>query len=161
MPITISSLAAQPFFKGLSAQQLDLLLSNSMAVEFPAGKSIFREGEMANRFYLVIEGAVALEAAAKEKDSVPHLIQTIGAGDVLGWSWLFPPHFWHFDARAVKHTKAIFIYGTRVRELCEHDHDLGYELMKRTAEILIGRLQATRRQLLEQAGKPFPAPNQQ
>lgn len=153
MPITTATLAAQPFFKGLSAPQLDLLLNNSMAVEFPAGRSIFVEGELANRFYLVLAGEVALEAAAPDKAGGPHLIQTLGAGDVLGWSWLFPPYFWRFDARAVKPTQAIFIYGTRVRELCENDSQLGYELMKRTAEVVIGRLQSTRRQLVERTGK--------
>jgi CRP-like cAMP-binding protein len=153
MQVTTSILAAQPFLKGLSGQQLDLLLNNSIPVEFPAGKSIFREGQLANRFYLILEGEIALESSAREKDGDPDLIQTIGAGEVLGWSWLFPPYFWRFDARAVKPTKAIFIYGTRVRELCESDHDLGYELMKRTAEVVIGRLQATRRQLLGQEGK--------
>jgi CRP-like cAMP-binding protein len=148
MQITTSTLAAQPFLKGLSRQQLDSLLNNSMPVEFPAGKSIFREGQLANRFYLILEGEVALESLAVGKEGDPSLIQTIGAGDVLGWSWLFPPYCWHFDARAVKPTKAIFIYGTRVRELCEDDHDLGYELMKRVSEIVIGRLQSTRRRLL-------------
>ena len=153
MPITTATLAAQPFFKGLPASRLDLLLSNSMEVEFPAGKSIFVEGELANRFYLVLEGEVALESAAKDKIGLRRLIQTIGAGDVLGWSWLFPPYFWRFDARAVKTTRAIFFYGTRVRELCESDPRLGYELMTRTAEVVIGRLQATRRQLVGQTGK--------
>lgn len=153
MPITTATLAAHPFFKGLPAPQLDLLLNNSMEVEFPAGKSIFVEGEHANRFYLVLEGEVALESSAKDKQGGPRLIQTIGAGDVLGWSWLFPPYFWRFDARAIKPTKAIFIYGTRVRELCENDPKLGYELMKRTAEVVIERLQAARRQLVEQTGK--------
>jgi CRP-like cAMP-binding protein len=151
MQITTSILAAQPFLKGLSGQHLDLLLGNSMPVEFAAGKPIFREGQMANRFYLILEGEVALESASGEKDGEADLIQTLGAGDVLGWSWLFPPYFWHFDARAVRPVKAIFIYGTRVRELCENDHDFGYELMKRTAGVVIGRLQATRRRLLEQS----------
>jgi len=157
MSITSATLAAQPFFKGLSASQLDPLLSNAMAVEFPAGKSIFIEGELANRFYLVLEGEVALESAAKDKAGGPQLIQTLGAGDVLGWSWLLPPYFWRFDARAVKPTKAIFIYGTRVRELCENDPKLGFELMRRTAEVVIGRLQSTRHQLLEQTRKTSPA----
>ena len=74
---------------------------------------------------------------------------------MLGWSWLFPPYYWHFDARAVKPTTAIFIYGTRVRELCENDHDLGYELMRRTAEVVIGRLQSARRRLVGQGKNPF------
>jgi CRP/FNR family cyclic AMP-dependent transcriptional regulator len=148
MQITTATLAAQPFLKGLSGQQLDSLLGNAMSVEFKAGKTIFREGQLANRFYLILEGEVALESLAVEKEGDPELIQTIGAGDVLGWSWLFPPYYWHFDARSVKSTRAIFIYGTRVRELCENDHDLGYELMKRTAEIVIGRLQCARQQLV-------------
>jgi CRP-like cAMP-binding protein len=142
-------LAAQPFLNGLTGRQLDLLLGNAMPVEFKAGRTIFREGQLANRFYLMLEGEVALESMAVEKEGNPELIQTIGAGDVLGWSWLFPPYYWHFDARCVKSTKAIFIYGTRVRELCENDHDLGYELMKRTAEIVIGRLHSARRHLLD------------
>jgi CRP-like cAMP-binding protein len=158
MQINTTTLATQPFLKGLSRQQLDLLFDNSMSVEFPAGKSIFREGQLANRFYLILEGEVALESAAKEKVGDPDLIQTIGAGDVLGWSWLFPPYCWHFDARAVKPTKAIFIYATRVRELCENDHDLGYELMRRMAEVVIERLQATRRQLLGREEKSFLVP---
>jgi CRP-like cAMP-binding protein len=73
----------------------------------------------------------------------------LGAGDVLGWSWLFPPYLWHFDARAATPTTAIFFYGTRLRELCDENHDLGYELMKRVSEIVIKRLQATRRELVE------------
>ncbi|HTX21808.1 MAG TPA: Crp/Fnr family transcriptional regulator [Candidatus Aquilonibacter sp.] len=149
MEINATRLAAQPFFKGLSGQHLELLLGNSMPVDFPAGKSIFREGQLANRFYLILEGEVALESAAGEMDGDPELIQTIGAGEVLGWSWLFPPYYWHFDARAVTPVKAVFFYGTRLREQCEHDHEFGYELMKRTAEVVIGRLQATRRRLLD------------
>jgi CRP/FNR family cyclic AMP-dependent transcriptional regulator len=149
MKIDTKILAAQPFLKGLSVQQLETLAQETMAAGFPAGRAIFREGQPANRFYLILEGEVALEAPAREKDGEPHLIQTIGAGDVLGWSWLFPPYYWHFDARAVKPVKAIFIYGTRVRELCENDHDLGYELMKRTVEVVIERLQSTRRQLFD------------
>jgi CRP/FNR family cyclic AMP-dependent transcriptional regulator len=149
MQITTAILAAQPFLKGLIAQQLDTLMSNAMAVEFPADKLIFREGQLANRFFLILEGEVAVESSAGEENGNASLIQTVGAGGVLGWSWLFPPYYWHFDARAVKPTKAIFIYGTRVRELCENDHDLGYALMKRTAEIVIGRLQSARRELVE------------
>jgi CRP/FNR family cyclic AMP-dependent transcriptional regulator len=148
MQIPASILGQQPFFKGLSGQQLDLLYSYSMPVQFPAGKIIFREGQLANRFYLILEGKVALESSMREKGGKPRLVQTLGAGNVLGWSWLFSPYFWHFDARAVKATNAIFIYGTPIRELCETDHDLGYELMKRAAEIVIGRLQAARRRLL-------------
>ena len=68
---------------------------------------------------------------------------------MLGWSWLFPPYYWHFDARALEPTTAIFFYGTRLREQCEQDHDFGYEIMKRMTQVVIQRLQATRKQLLK------------
>lgn len=136
-----------PFLKNLSSDHLETMADSAMPVEFETGQIIFREGDLANRFYLIESGKVVLETS--EKDQEPALIQTIGAGDVLGWSWLFPPYYWHFAARAVEPTKAIFFYGTRLREQCEADHDLGYEIMKRMAGIAINRLQATRQQLLE------------
>jgi CRP-like cAMP-binding protein len=75
-------------------------------------------------------------------------IQILGAGDVWGWSWLFPPYYRQFGARAVEPTDAIFIYGTPLREECESDQELGYELMKRVSAVMLQRLQATRRQLV-------------
>jgi CRP/FNR family transcriptional regulator, cyclic AMP receptor protein len=142
------ALAEHPFLRNLSLRNQQILADSAMHVEFEPGQIIFQEGDLANRFYLIESGKVALEMA--KKDEKPKLIQTIGAGDVLGWSWLFPPYYWHFDARAVEPTKAIFFYGTRLREQCEHDHDLGYELMKRMSEVVIKRLQATRKMMLEE-----------
>jgi CRP-like cAMP-binding protein len=118
-----------------------------MVTRFNAGETIFREGDPANRFYLILSGKVAVESYVREQGF--KVIQTIGTGEVLGWSWLFPPYYWHFDARAVESTEALFFYGTPLRTECETDHELGYELLKRMAEIMLQRLQATRRQLLE------------
>ena len=140
-------IAGHPFLTGLNPEHLEILADCAMQTQFEPNQMIFREGEVANRFYLILEGKVALESASKEHGMVP--IETIGPSDVLGWSWLFPPYYWHFDARALEPTRAIFFYGTRLRERCEEDHDLGYELIKRTAQVLMHRLQATRRQLLE------------
>ena len=117
-----------------------------MAEHFPAGELIFREGDPANRFYLIQNGKIALESHARNQRNT--LIETIGAGDVLGWSWLFPPYYWHFSARAIEATDVIFIYATPLREECESDHELGYELVKRMAEVMMRRLQAARKQLL-------------
>ncbi len=150
MKIDTALLAAQPFLKGLSQAQLEVLSNNAMEVEFEAGKTLFTEGLAANRFYIILQGAVALESNPGKKAAPPELIQTIGAGDVLGWSWLFPPYQWNFDARAVKPTKAIIFFASTLRELCENDHHLGYELMKRVTQVVISRLQSTRRQLLKQ-----------
>ncbi len=142
-----SSIAAHPFLKGLSSQHLQVLSDAAMLKDFAPGEIIFREGDPANRFYLIESGKVILETSGKDRE--PRLIQTISAGDVLGWSWLYPPYYWHFNARTTEPTKAIFFYGTRLREKCEENHDLGYDLMKRMAGIVINRLQATRQKMLE------------
>jgi len=148
MKINTTTLAEQPFLKGISTRQLEILVENSMMAEFKTDERIIYEGGAANRFYLILQGRVELESPVMGGDGIH--IQTLGAGDVLGWSWLYPPYLWHFDARAVTPVTAIFFYGTRLRELCEENHDLGYELMKRVSEIVIRRLQATRRELAEQ-----------
>ena len=140
-------IAAHPFLKGLSPAHLRVLADNAMRMSYAPNDYIFREGDQANRFYLIERGQVVLEASAQYENPVP--IQTLGPGDVLGWSWLYPPYRWHFDARTAEPTTAIFFYGTRLREQCEEDHSLGYELMKRMSNVLIQRLQATRKQLLE------------
>jgi CRP/FNR family cyclic AMP-dependent transcriptional regulator len=153
MKIDPTLLAAQPFLKGFTRQQLELMSNNAMAVEFPAGKTIFDEGLTANRFYVILKGEVALESRSRKKGSRPKLIQTIKAGDVLGWSWLFPPYEWNFAARAVKPTTAIIFFATTIRKQCESDPRYGYELMKRVSKVVIKRLQSTRYQLLKRKKK--------
>lgn len=134
------------FLAGLKPEHLRSLADNALRIQYEPGDLIFREGEPANRFYLIERGQVSLES--RRQDEPPVCIQIIGPGDVLGWSWLFPPYYWNFDARAVGPTTALFFYGTRLREQCDLDADLGYELMKRMTAAAIQRLQATRRQLL-------------
>jgi len=156
MQITTGTLGAQPFLKGMSLKHLKLLVGDAMPVEFKAGEAIFDEGGPANRFYLIRSGQVALQSPNDaDHDAIP--IETIEAGGVLGWSWLFPPYCWHFDARAITPVKAIFFYGTRLREQCDGDHELGFELMKRVSAVVVERLQATRCRLAEQA-KQLPLP---
>jgi signal-transduction protein with cAMP-binding, CBS, and nucleotidyltransferase domain len=145
-----TAIGAHPLLAGMSPHQRRILMDCAMMCNFAPGELIFREGDPANRFYLIHKGKVALESYVRDRGTV--LIQTISSGDILGWSWLFPPYYWHFDARAVEHTEAIFFYGTPLREECEADHDLGYELLKRITEVIIKRLQATRRQLLDSCG---------
>jgi len=130
----------------MSEHQLRILSDCAMQAHFNPNEVIFREGEPADRFYLIQKGEVALEAYVKDKGNT--LVQKIGAGDVLGWSWLFPPYFWHFTARALEPTDAVFIYAKPLRDECESDHDLGYELMKRIAQVIMQRLQATRKKSL-------------
>ena len=117
-----------------------------MATTFKKGQTILREGEFANRFYLVESGKVVLESGAGFNE--PVVVETIGPGDLLGWSWMFPPYVWQFTARALEQTTAIFFYGTILREYCEKDNSLGYELFKRMIVVMMKRLQAARKQML-------------
>lgn len=149
MPDLQDTIASHPFVRGMKPEHLKILADSAIEVSFPEGELIFREGDAANRFYLVTEGEIAVESHAK--DSPPVLIQRLGDGEVLGWSWLFPPYYWNFDARAIKPTRAIFFYGTRLRERCEEDRDFGYELMKRMSQVMLQRLHLTRREMLKRS----------
>jgi CRP/FNR family cyclic AMP-dependent transcriptional regulator len=140
-------LAEHPFLQGLDKHHLELLVGCARNVRFEAGKFLFREGEQANSFYIIRHGRVAVEIFAPQKG--PITIETVVEGDVLGWSWLVPPYNWRFDARAMEMTRAVALDGVCLRNKCETDHDLGYELMKRFANIIDRRLQATRLQLLD------------
>ena len=138
--------ALHPFLAGMNRKHLALLTDCAMVVRFAAGQVIFREGENANRFYLLESGSVHLESNRALGDTV--LIDTVRAGDLLGWSWIFPPHVWHFTARAAEPTVAIFFYGTILREYCERDPAFGYELFKRMSAVMVKRLQAAREKML-------------
>ena len=143
-----------PFLVGMDRTQLTLLTDCAIPVHFEEGQIIFKEGEMANRFYLIESGKVVLESSDERGNAM--VIDTIGAGDLLGWSWMFLPYTWRFTASAIEPSFAIFFYGTILREYCERDHSLGYELFKRMAPIMIKRMQNAREKLfiLTQARTP-------
>lgn len=152
-----AAVAAHPFLLGINQHHLQLLVDCAMRSHFDAGQIVFHEGETANRFYLIETGEVVLEASLNSGD--PVVIDAIGAGDLLGWSWLFPPYVWHFTARVTQPTDAIFLYGTVLREYCDRDAALGLELFKRMSEVMTRRLQAARSQLLAAyAANPSLAP---
>src|SRR5437870_2605987 len=131
----IAKMAEHPFLKGMKPEHLHALADCATEVKFKPGDWIFREGDLANRFYLIERGLVKVETGILDGD--PIHFQTLAPGGVLGWSWLFPPHYWHFGARATSHVTAIFFYGTRLREQCEQDRALGYELTTRTPKVII------------------------
>jgi len=142
-------LAEHPFFRDLAPGDIQLLTSCAKNVRFEVGQVIFREGEDAVQFYLIRDGRVALEVFTP-RGQAP--IQTISAGDALGWSWLIPPYKWRFDARAIETTLTFALDGKCLREKCDEDPRLGYELLKRIAAIIADRLHATRLQMLDVYG---------
>jgi CRP/FNR family transcriptional regulator, cyclic AMP receptor protein len=143
-------LAEQSLVAGLASGHLRLLAGCASNVRFEPEAFIFREGEQANTFLVLRHGQVAIEVFTAERG--PVRIETLGGGDLLGWSWLVPPYRWHFDVRAIEMTRAIALDARCLRQKCEEDHDLGYLLFKRFSHVIEQRLQATRLQLLEVYG---------
>ncbi|MDB6174216.1 MAG: Crp/Fnr family transcriptional regulator [Chthoniobacteraceae bacterium] len=135
-----------PFLSGLCESHLRMLAKKAAHVHFPAGARVIHEGSPAEHFYLIQREKVGLQAHSAGH-AVP--IQSIGSGEVLGWSWLFPPYCWHFDAVAEEDTDAIAFPAAQVREDCETDKTYGYALMKQVAGLLSHRLQATRMKLVQ------------
>ena len=146
-PVDPADLGRVPLFAGLPPDALEALAAAASRRSLADGEALFRQGDPANRFYLILEGKVLIESEVKERGMVP--IRTFGPGDDLAWAWLFPPYYMHFSAHAIEPTRAIFFYGTRLREQCEANHELGYQLMKRIAEIVVQNLNATQKRLLE------------
>jgi CRP/FNR family transcriptional regulator, cyclic AMP receptor protein len=139
-----------PALAGLAPSFLELVAGCATNARFEAGDYIFREGDAANNFYAIRRGSAALEIHVPAREAV--IIETLHEGDLLGWSWLFPPYRWSFDAHAVEPVGAIAFDGACLRRKCEDDHDLGYELMRRISQVIIERLQATRLRLLDVYG---------
>jgi CRP/FNR family transcriptional regulator, cyclic AMP receptor protein len=141
-----------PFFAGLQDAFLSLVYACAKNVRFEAGQYLFHEGEPADWFYLLRHGRVALEVTAPGRGVVA--FQTITEGELVGLPWLIPPYRWTYDAKAMELTRAIAMDASCLRQKCEADHNLGYEMMKRFMPVLIQRLQATRLQILDVYGTP-------
>jgi CRP/FNR family cyclic AMP-dependent transcriptional regulator len=153
---TIEELIAEVrVFQGLAPAQLELITGCATNVRAGAGDYIFREGGQADAFYAIRHGAVALELHVPARDAVT--LETLHDGDLLGWSWLFPPYRWEFDGRVLEDSALISFDGACLRGKCEADHELGHELMKRFSQVIIARLQATRLRLLDVYGVGAPA----
>lgn len=140
-------LTAHPFFQGLAQQDIKFITGCAKNVRFNAGQMLFQEGAEADQFYLIRSGRVALEIYVPGRGSIA--IQTLEEGDILGWSWLFPPYVWKFDARSLELTRALALDGKCLRAKCEAEPKLGYELMKRISRVITERLEATRLQLID------------
>lgn len=151
---TLDLLSSHPFLAGMDRPQLDRLARWSHRSQFHAGGRLFAEGGRADRFWLLRDGQVALDVHVPGRGDV--LVETLGAGSVLGWSWLFPPYRWQFGATALAHTLTIELDAAGVRASCEEDPALGRELYHRFIAVVVDRLQATRVRLLDLYGGGQP-----
>lgn len=139
-----SLIVGHAFLQGIAPDQIALLEPGARRVRFAPGVFIAREGDPAERFYLLLRGEVSVESAGQTEGQ----LQTVGPGGALGWSWLFPPYKWHFTCRAVDEVEALEWETAYLRQLAEQHPQLGYELARRLTQVLLRRLQATHQQLV-------------
>jgi len=149
-----SLLAEHPFFSGMTEADLKLIAGCATNARFEAGEYLYREGGAADRFFLLRSGQIAVEVHSPGRD--PVTILTVGEGQVLGFSWLMPPYRWVFDARAMQLTRALVFDGACLRNKCDADPRLGYDLLKRVASVMSQRLETATVQLADLYGVVGP-----
>lgn len=148
---TIAELMREaPLFADMRSDRLQLLAGCGQNVQFREGETLFREGDAADVFYLLRHGSITLETYVPSRG--PITIETLKAGDVVGWSWAFPPYRWHFDSRALSLVRAVQFDAVCLRGKLEEDSALGFDLMSRFAQVLQQRLRWTRMRLLDVYG---------
>ena len=145
-------LPEHPFFAGLDDAAMDLVVGCAQNVHFAAGQVLFRTGEPADTFYVIRRGRVALDLHDPTRGTL--VIASLDEHEVVGWSWLVPPHRWMFDARAVAPVSAVALDGACLRGKCDTDPALGYALMQRVSHVLYERLQEARLRLVDLYGSP-------
>jgi CRP/FNR family transcriptional regulator, cyclic AMP receptor protein len=144
--VTTPTLAGHPFLRGMPPGQLDALAAAASDVTFPAGHRIFEEGGFAGKFWLIQSGHVALDLNVPGTGRL--IVDTIGIGDLLGCSWLFPPYRWTFGAMCVTAVRAFEFDAAAIRAGCAADPDFGAEFRERLLQVLARRLQSTRTRLI-------------
>jgi hypothetical protein len=141
-----NSIAHHAFIRAMNKDHQMLLTAAAQPFEAKPGELLAKEGGRANKFFLIQSGQAKLGVETPEAGFVP--LQAIGLGDVVGWSWLIPPHRWQFECRAVDCVRGLWLDARWLRGKCQQDHELGFCLLKELLAVLSGRLAATRRQLL-------------
>ncbi len=139
-------------FEGMDAGQVDFIAGCGQLQRSAVGNYLTRENDPADCFYLLLEGRVAIETHRPNQPAVPLL--TLNANDVVGWAWLIPPYRYQFDARAVTPLRTVRLDARCIRDKCETDPTLGYELLKRLSAVMLSRLQCARIQLLDLYANP-------
>jgi len=147
--VTAAALATHPFLHGMSRPHLAILAKSASDVVFPARHRLFEDGGHAGRCWLIQSGYVALDVHVPGRGRVK--IETIGIGELLGWSWLFPPFTWAFGAVTIAPVEAFELDGRAVRASCAADPEFGYDLTRRLAQVIANRLQATRIRLISES----------
>lgn len=148
---TIDTLLKEhPFFWDMKPKYVDLIAGCGRNRVFKPDDWLAKEGDMADEFFVIREGRVAIETEFPGRGRVT--LQTVDAGEIVGWSWVFPPYKWTFDLRARETAHVVALDGKCLRDKCDADKPMGYELMKRFSRIMAERLRAARLQMMDVYG---------
>lgn len=140
-------IAGHPFWQGLRPEFLPLAAESARLACYGVRDLIFQERRDADHLFLVHRGQVALETFVPGRGVT--ILQQLGPGEALGWSWLFPPYRWQYSARSVDVTEIVEFSAVALRAQAEQNPAFGCELVSRMAQMLLQRLQATRQKLQE------------
>lgn len=154
-----ASAIKHPFLRGLPEKIKSQFLKFGKTVALEKGETVFHDGGKAERFFLILTGKVNLIGVEQdirfETESEKRVFQTLGPGDVVGWSWVITPYRWRFDAVVAQNAEFFVVDGVRLRKAMAKDHDMGYEIYKRLVPIMNQRLIASRLKLQMFGAKPF------
>ena len=143
-------LSKHPFLAGLEPRHLQTIVGCASNRKYDTDEYLAREGQQADSFFLLRAGKVALQLYTPHKGGLT--VATLEEGDMLGWSWLVAPYRWQFDARAIEPVRTLVLDGKCLRNKCEQDHELGYQLLTRFSTLIQERLESTRLQLMDVYG---------
>lgn len=139
-------MAAHTFLRNIERKYIDIFEECASESAFKQNDYLFKEKEKTDRLFLIVQGRVAIEIQAL--GGSPWMLMTAGAGEIVGWGWIFPPYCRQFSCRAVEDTVTIGLDTRYLMAKCEQDHELGFRLMASCANVLAERLWATRLQML-------------
>lgn len=145
-------LSSHEFFSGLDDNYIKFLAGSAAEKKIKSGDTLFKQGERAERFYLLRSGQISIQVPALMGPTLE--IQTLGNDQILGWSWLIAPYRWSFLARAVADSEVLEFDGKAILAHCESDPKFGYELFKRFAALMSERLDAARQKMMDQWDPP-------
>ena len=140
-------ISAHTFFSGLDKDIVQFLCESATEIQIKKGGILFKQGERADKFYLLREGQMSVMVPAIMGPNLE--IQILSQDQILGWSWLIPPYRWSFQAQAIEDSVLIEFDGAAILAHCEEDKKFGYELFKRFASLMSERLNAARQKMMD------------
>ena len=141
-------LSAHEFFSEFSDDVLKFLCECSSTREIKKGQILFRQGEHADKFYVVRNGLISIQMPAIMGPTLE--IQTLGKDQVLGWSWLISPYQWNYQTKAEEDSELLQFDGAAILARCEQEPKFGYELLKKFAALMSDGLNAARQKMMEE-----------